>query len=106
MNAATDRPLLEIERLEVQFDTRRGVVRGLRVYSAGVAFVAATTVGRGSAGTVVIRAGALARERAGGTFRNGRYASRGPLTYLRADPMERYYACYCGDHGSCLLLPE
>ena len=31
MNAAQiDRPLLEIERLEVEFDTRRGVVRGLR----------------------------------------------------------------------------
>jgi peptide/nickel transport system ATP-binding protein len=28
--AATDKPLLEIERLEVEFDTRRGVVRGLR----------------------------------------------------------------------------
>ena len=31
MNAAApDKPLLEIERLEVEFDTRRGVVRGLR----------------------------------------------------------------------------
>ena len=30
MNAALDKPLLEIERLEVEFDTRRGVVRGLR----------------------------------------------------------------------------
>ena len=31
MNAApSDKPLLEIERLEVEFDTRRGVVRGLR----------------------------------------------------------------------------
>jgi peptide/nickel transport system ATP-binding protein len=28
--AASDKPLLEIERLEVEFDTRRGVVRGLR----------------------------------------------------------------------------
>jgi peptide/nickel transport system ATP-binding protein len=30
MNAAVDKPILEIERLEVAFDTRRGVVRGLR----------------------------------------------------------------------------
>ncbi|MCB1499393.1 MAG: ABC transporter ATP-binding protein [Bauldia sp.] len=30
MSPAADRPLLEIERLEVEFDTRRGVVRGLR----------------------------------------------------------------------------
>src|SRR5690606_33951158 len=28
--AASDKPLLEIERLAVEFDTRRGVVRGLR----------------------------------------------------------------------------
>ncbi len=30
MNAALDKPLLEIDRLEVEFDTRRGVVRGVR----------------------------------------------------------------------------
>jgi len=49
MNAATDRPLLEIERLEVQFDTRRGVVRGLR----GVDL----TIGRGETLAIVGESG-------------------------------------------------
>jgi len=50
MNAATtDKPLLEIERLEVEFDTRRGVVRGLR----GVDLV----VGRGETLAIVGESG-------------------------------------------------
>ena len=50
MNAAAlDKPLLEIERLEVEFDTRRGVVRGLR----GVDL----TVGRGETLAIVGESG-------------------------------------------------
>ena len=49
MNAALDKPLLEIERLEVQFDTRRGVVRGLR----GVDL----TIGRGETLAIVGESG-------------------------------------------------
>ena len=49
MNAALDKPLLEIERLEVEFDTRRGVVRGLR----GVDL----TIGRGETLAIVGESG-------------------------------------------------
>ena len=49
MSPATDRPLLEIEGLEVEFDTRRGVVRGLR----GVDLV----VGRGETLAIVGESG-------------------------------------------------
>ena len=50
MNAAAlDKPLLEVERLEVEFDTRRGVVRGLR----GVDL----TIGRGETLAIVGESG-------------------------------------------------
>ena len=29
-----------------------------------------------------------------------------PLIYLRSEPMDRYYARYCGDHCTCVLLRE
>ena len=91
---------VKLERLGLPFRQRQHRAR----CCAGGASPWSHPAGRRSSSSTGCRA--RARERSGSTFRDGRDAPRVPLIDLRAEPMERYDARYCGNDGSCLLLAE